>query len=155
MNINHIHPMLVHFPIVLLVICGCISSTLLVTKVNFTERRPLPLVNAIALFTGLACALLAAQFGDIALDAAVEKGFPPAPLEEHEELASLTIAAFSVLSAALLVAFWKRIPVQGGRAIIFVGVLYIAIGLLLATAYRGGELVYHYGVHVEGIVPGK
>jgi len=154
-DINHIHPMLVHFPIVLLMVGLILSTWLLINKQDLAERKPLQIANLIALLSGLAMAFVAAEFGDIALDAAIGKGFAMTPLEAHEEMASITIILFSILTAALLGAVLKKIKITGAKALAFVLVFYIGIGLLLITAYRGGNLVYKLGVNVELVTPAK
>jgi uncharacterized membrane protein len=102
---------------------------------------------------GVVSALVAAGFGDIALDAAVDKGFSKPPLEEHEELAGITIAIFGVLAVIILGALWKKIQLTGAKAIVFLIVTLAGVGMLLSTAYHGGELVYIKGVNVEVVKP--
>ena len=113
------------------------------------------IVNAIVLAVGLVTALIAAVFGDIALDAAIDKGFAKAPLERHEELATLTIVFFYVLTLLLVGAIWRKVKVQGIKATIFILAFYVGVGALLVTAYHGGNLVYKVGVNVEVIKPNK
>jgi len=154
-DITHVHPMLVHFPIVLLIVGLILSTVLLINQQDFAERKPLQIANLVALLSGLAMAFVAAEFGDIALDAALAKGFATEPLDAHEELATVTMILFSVLAVALLGAFWKNIKITGAKALVFVLVFYISIGVLLVTAYRGGNLVYKLGVNVELVTPTK
>ena len=155
LDITHIHPMLVHFPIVLLMVSLILSTYLFFNQQNIAERHSVQIANAMALITGLVMAFVAAEFGDIALDAAVEKGFAVAPLEAHEELATATMILFSLLAAALIGALWKNIKLTGLKALVFVLVFYISTGVLLMTAYRGGNLVYQLGVNVEPVTPVK
>ena len=154
-DITHVHPMLVHFPIVLLIVGLILSTWLLINKQDFAERKPLQMAHLIALLSGLAMAFVAAEFGDIALDAAVAKGFATEPLDAHEELATVTMILFSVLAVALLGAILKNIKITGAKALVFVLVFYIGVGVLLVTAYRGGNLVYKLGVNVELVTPTK
>jgi uncharacterized membrane protein len=100
-------------------------------------------------------AYLAAFFGDVALDAAIGKGFSSAPLERHEEMAMATLTVFSLLAGVLLAAIWRKIPLERRRAWYFVTAAAVGIGLLLVTAYFGGELVYRIGVNVDSVIPVK
>ena len=154
-DLAHIHPMLVHFPIVYFITATVIFLFLTVKANNLSAREPLPLTGCAALAIGLFMAYLAAFFGDIALDIAVAKGFAAAPIERHELLASITLTVFSMLAIVLLVAVWKKIPLAGSRAWYFLGASAVGIALLLVTAYFGGELVYHIGVNVDSVIPIK
>ncbi len=153
MEITQVHPMMVHFPIVLLLLALGLYSYLLVTKKDLAARSYLSYTAAAMLVGGVASAIVAAGFGDVALDAAIDKGFPEANLEEHEELAGTTIAIFSVLAVVMLGAMWKKVNVSGIKAVVFVLAIVAGTGMLLNTAYHGGELVYKDGVNVQAVTP--
>jgi len=89
------------------------------------------------------------------LRVAVAKGFDKAPIERHELMAMITLTIFSLLSAVLLAAIWKKIPLTGRRAWVFFALSAVGIVLLIVTAYFGGELVYHIGVNVDSVIPVK
>ena len=152
--IEHIHPMLVHFPIVLFTLALCIDTGLVfMLRGDLSARRCLPLTGLAALGIGLLFAVLAAVFGDMALDIAVDKGFGRDPLEEHEGLAGATITLFGLLALVQIIAAWRSIPLDGNRGKAFVGVMAIGFLLLVSTAYHGGELVYGLGVNVAHVTP--
>lgn len=153
MSITHIHPMLVHFPIVLFIIAVVIDVYILRCKGDLGERNHLTMTGFYALFLGLIFSILAAVFGDIALDAALDRGFSMAPLEEHETLASLTIAIFAFLAAVQSYFLWRRRVLKDGLQWLFVGVGLLGLGVLLSTVYHGGYLVYELGVNVSGVKP--
>ena len=152
-SVELIHPMLVHFPIVLLITAVVMDVGLLSLDKDLAARQPLPLVASTALLLGTLSAGVAAVFGDIALDKAVAAGFPTGPLETHETWALITIAVFSVSGLLRLLAVWRGYPLRGviGWTAAFWGVLGVA--LLITTAYYGGELVYHFGVNVAPVSP--
>ena len=102
---------------------------------------------------GVVSALVAAGFGDVALDAAIDKGFPKKALEEHEDLAGTTIVIFGVLAVVLLGAMWKKLQITGVKGVIFLLATVAGTFMLLNTAYHGGELVYKEGVNVEAVKP--
>ena len=152
--IEHIHPMLVHFPIVLFTLTLLIDSGLVfIRQGDLAARRCLTLAGLATLGIGLLFAILAAVFGDMALDIAVDKGFDRDPLEEHEGLAGATITLFGLLALVQIIAVWRSIPLSGNRGKAFVAVMAIGFGLLVSTAYHGGELVYGLGVNVANVKP--
>lgn len=152
-DITHIHPMLVHFPIVLLPLGVLLYAVAAWRGEDLGTRRGLSLLAFLCLVAGTFTAMLAAAFGDIALDAAVDKGFDEDPLEGHEELAGPTIVVFGVLVLVQALALWRSIVVKNGRAWLLVVVGIAGVGLLLATAYHGGQLVYDLGVNVAPVKP--
>jgi len=148
-----IHPMLVHFPIVLLITAVAMDIFLLLTNKDLANRNCLPLMALSALLLGTLSAGIAAFFGDIALDKAISLGFPSGPLETHETLAFITIAVFSLYCLLRLLALWRRYPLRGFSGWISALPGMVGLVLLIATAYYGGELVYHLGVNVAPVVP--
>jgi uncharacterized membrane protein len=152
-SIALIHPMLVHFPIVLFIAALAMDIILLLTKKDLADRQCLPLTALSALLLGILSAGAAAIFGDIALDKAVSLGFPTGPLETHETLALITIAVFSIHGLLRVLAVWRRYPLRGISAWIATLPGMVGVVLLIATAYYGGELVYHLGVNVAAVSP--
>lgn len=154
-DLTHIHPMLVHFPIVFFITATVIFLVIAIRSGNIAARECLSLTGAAILVAGLLIGYLAAFFGDIALDAAVAKGFAVPPLEHHEEMAATTLTFFSVLAVVQLFAIWKKIPVDHKRAWYFAAAAVVGVALLIFTAYLGGHLVYDIGVNVNSVVPVK
>lgn len=152
-NIAHIHPMIVHFPIVLFLLAVGLQFLVLVRGENLAANRCLSNVALSALLLGALAAVVAAIFGDMALDKAVQLGFPKTPLEIHEELGLSTMWYFLALSAVHLFARWRQWPLAGGKGWILFVIGLGGIVLLLITAYHGGELVYRYGVNVQPVKP--
>ena len=152
-SIALIHPMLVHFPIVLLITACSLDIIMLLIKKDLANRQCLPLVALSALLLGTLSAGIAAIFGDIALDKAISLGFPRGPLEIHETLALITIAVFSFNCLLRLLALWRRIPLRGRIGWISALPGMVGVVLLIFTAYYGGELVYHFGVNVTAALP--
>jgi uncharacterized membrane protein len=153
MEITHIHPMVVHFPIVLFLLSLALYAFMLVTGRDMAARNCLTYVAATMLVLGVVSAAVAAFFGDIALDAAVDKGFSKAHLEEHEDLAGTTIAIFSLVALVLLGAMWKKIQISGAKGLVFLIAVLAGTSMLVITAYHGGELVYKDGVNVDAVKP--
>ena len=70
-SIALIHPMLVHFPIVLLISAWVMDIIVLSIKKDLSSRQCLPMIALSALLLGTGSAGIAAIFGDIALDHAI------------------------------------------------------------------------------------
>lgn len=139
-----LHPLIVHFPLGLLVSAAAIDVASLAT-------RPLSAVRHVAtgLYVAGAVSLVAAYFsGRADADALRVPGMAHAIIDAHWTWALRTTLYFGVLSlvrAALAVSGYVAprrvwIPVVAG------GVLGLA--LLFQTAERGGRLVYEHGVGV-------
>jgi len=152
-SIALIHPMLVHFPIVLLITAVAMDIIVLLIKKDLANRECLPLIALSALLLGTVSAGIAAIFGDIALEQAISLGFPSGPLETHEMFALITLVVFIVHSLLRLFAVWRRYPLRGFSGWISALPGMVGLVLLIATAYFGGELVYHFGVNVASVTP--
>ena len=149
--ITEIHPMLVHFPIVLWICAEVMAVIILLRGGDLSARQHWPLTAFYALLGGTLFACLAAFCGDIALDHAVAAGFPTHPLEIHETFALTTLSIFGLHAILRLLAIWRRYALAGLRGWMAELPGLIGIVLLIFTAYYGGELVYHLGVNVAGI----
>ncbi|MBI4179019.1 DUF2231 domain-containing protein [bacterium] len=130
-----IHPAAVHFPIALL-LTGWLACAV--------SRRAEWLPNAASwlLWLGTAAAWAALGLGLLAEETAPH--VPPAwrTINLHETLAWWTAGVFTVLS------LW-RWRLGRRREGIFLVLWLAAGGLLIATAYEGGELVFTHGMGVE------
>jgi len=152
-DVVHIHPMLVHFPIVLFLVAIAAQVLTLVGGGDLSERACLPSIGLGALGLGALGAVAAAVFGDIALDHAVELGFPRGPLETHQDLGLTTTWLFVALAVLQGLAWWRRIPLKAPRGWTFALVGVLGCAILLLTAYHGGNLVYRIGVNVDAVKP--
>ena len=150
--ITEIHPMLVHFPIVLWLSAETIAVVVLMRGGDLSARQQWSANAFYSLLAGTAFAALAAFFGDIALDHAVAAGFAAGPLEIHETVAVITLSIFTVHTLLRMLAIWRRYPLAGVRGWLAELPGLVGISGLLVTAYLGGELVYHMGVNVAAVV---
>jgi uncharacterized membrane protein len=148
-----IHPMIVHFPIVLLLSVPVIDAYALARGGDLAARRCVPNIALVALLLGVLAGVVAIIFGEIAADHATALGIANAPIERHEGFATTTIALFAVLAALRLFARWKKIPLASGRGWALIAVTLVGAGLVLTTAYFGGHLVYDLGVNVATAKP--
>jgi uncharacterized membrane protein len=147
-SINEIHPMLVHFPIVLWIGAEVIATSILLRKGDPAAREHWPITAFYCLLAGTVLGGLAALFGDTAMENAAAAGFSVAPMEAHETLAVITLSLFALHTLGRLAAIWRRFPLNGLRGWLAEIPGFVGIVLMIATAYLGGGLVYHLGVNV-------
>jgi uncharacterized membrane protein len=141
-DISHIHPMLVHFPIALL-IAGFFSDVLgLFVKKEFFTRAGFYL-----LILGTLGAIAAVITGHMAGDG-IEAGSLKQAVEVHEDAGTLTLWLALITSAFRIVLVWLEKYKGALKAVALV--LFLATVLSVArTGYYGGELVYKHAAGVE------
>ncbi len=155
-----LHPAIVHFPIVLLLL-GSLAAVL----AALTPRWHLPWLSAVILAAGAMGAALATRTGNQQAEMAGEiSERAEALLDEHEEWAERTRnLAFAAAILALTAASLARFP-KTGRALRAATALAVAAaGFSVAeTGHYGGQLVYKHGVGINpaagekaDISPGK
>ncbi len=147
-----IHPLIVHFPIALLLIAPLF---IVIGAVRKPERSfPFLLVALILMALGTVSAFLAVWSGEAAGAIAESAPRVKAVLERHAELAENTEVAFSALTfvfAAILFVprLLKREPVRTmsmALPLIFL-ILYATGAISLANAaHEGGRLVHELGM---------
>jgi uncharacterized membrane protein len=149
--VQHIHPMLVHFPIVLIFLLAAFDVLASVLGYSVTGRTvsgniSTGLVVATALF-----AMATFYFGGLALDVAESGGFHSDVAETHESLGEM-VAIVTGIYALIRAAIWfKDYRISGATSFLF-PLAAIAISILVAsTAFFGGQLVYELGVNVAKI----
>ena len=154
-----IHPLIVHFPIALLLI----APLFIVIGVMQRPERSFPflLVALILMALGMVSTFVAASSGEAAVEPAENIPQAKVVLEQHEELAEITEIAFSALTlifASILFVprLLKRQPTRAiSMALPLVFLMFYATGavLLANTAHQGGRLVHELGVKAQ-VQPG-
>lgn len=148
LTIAHIHPMLVHFPIVFFLSLAILDTVATLRGVPVTGRGGIGNVSTgLALLAGL-FAIVTYIFGDMALEFAEASGFHNDVAEIHETLGEATATAFALWAIVRVVAWWRNAKLRGGSAILLSLVELAGAGVVMATAYFGGQLVYDLGVNV-------
>ena len=150
-----VHPLVVHFPIALLLIAPLF---VLIGVVRKPERSfPFLLAALILMVLGTGGTFLAISSGEAAGELAENiPGIKPV-LEQHRDLAETTEIAFLALTfifAAILFAprLLKREPTRAiSTALPLVFLLFYATGVvsLANTAHQGGRLVHELGVKAQ------
>ncbi|WP_135554850.1 DUF2231 domain-containing protein [Paenibacillus cymbidii] len=138
--INHVHPIIVHFPIAIIVIALFYDLVLAWRNRVLSPKQGLWLWLVAVLGAWLAVATGPED------DARGNTSY----LELHSNLANLTAWGVSLLAA------WRLwLILRGNRPlakIMLIGYLFLSIiscGLVLGTGYYGGKMVYTDGVGVQ------
>lgn len=146
--IQHIHPMVVHFPIVFIFALAIFDLVATLRGASVTGRT-----TAGNISTGLAVlaavfAVAAYIFGGMALTYAESGGFSSDVAEIHEGLGEMVAVALSVWAAIRAGLWWRNTQVRGAASFAFPIAAVAGAGLVVATAYYGGMLVFELGVNV-------
>ena len=147
------HPLLIHFPIVLLLLTPLLVA--ISAALSPPRSRPYLLMALIILLLGTGSLFLAASSGEEAAELADRADGVNAVLSAHEALASTTKSIFSVCSLGLLGLFaWPRLSRRPPTRVsttaapfVFLAVYSVGILYLVNTAHAGGRLVHEFGVH--------
>lgn len=148
-----LHPLVIHFPIVLLLLSPLF--VLISALLSPVKGRPYMTVALIILLMGTLSLFVAASSGQAAATLADRGGPVDAVLENHEKLASEAEVIFLGLSAVLLgmVALPRVLRCQETRLtstllpLAFLVLYSAGILVVVNTAHVGGRLVHEFGVH--------
>ncbi len=146
-----LHPLLIHFPIALLIV----APVLVLLGTFFKGRGQAFLMSALVLMIlGSVAAWFAVSTGEAASEFAERSGTAQAVLEQHEELAETTRAVFTVLTgifAVIVVAPLLLKKELGKKVLVPLNLAFLlfygaGVILLVNTAHQGGRLVHEFGV---------
>jgi len=150
---DSLHPLIVHFPIALLLLCPVFIVISAAAKPP--KGRPYLMAALVVLLLGTISIFVAASTGAAASELAERGAAMNAVLESHEALASETKVIFLGLSAILMGVF--AIPRALRRdetrlfstllPIAFLALYSVGVLFLVNTAHNGGRLVHEFGVH--------
>ncbi len=138
----NLHPLLVHFPIVLLLLALLAQSMVLFFKDNKTFKW----ISFFFMATGCLSAYIAMQNGTHISGDADEKAF--AIFETHYLLANITLWSSLVISIIRL-AVIKWYP-RRWMEFVLLGLFTVTAITVSITAHHGAQLVYIYGVGPQG-----
>jgi uncharacterized membrane protein len=147
LSLQHIHPILVHFPIVFMITLAVVDLVAAARGKIITGRGAVGNLSVgLALAAG-AFAVAAYFFGDMALEIAESGGFHSDIAETHEALGETVAVAFAIWGLIRLGLWWRDLRFGGGAfAVALVEI--VGAALVVVTAYYGGQLVYDLGVNV-------
>jgi uncharacterized membrane protein len=146
--VQHIHPILVHFPIVFMITLAAFDLIATFRGALITGKTASGNASAgLAVLAGLA-AIAAFYFGGLALDFAEAGGFHSDIAEIHEGLGEFTAIAFAIWAAVRGLLWYRDIRFSGPLAISVPAIEIAGAAMVIATAYFGGQLVFDLGVNV-------
>jgi len=149
-----LHPLIVHFPIALLLVAPLFVAIGGLLEVRAPGRGRAYLVAALVLLAlGTAATFVAVETGEAAGKLTDRTEALSAVLERHESLAETTRLVFSaltaILAAILLVprAFRRELPPAATAGLLGAFIVSYSAGavLLANTAHNGGRLVHELG----------
>lgn len=145
-----LHPIVVHFPIVLGALLPLLAILLwwAIQKWQWTPRV-WSLVSAVALVYSLS-AVTAVQLGE-ADEEKVEKVISEKVIEEHEEAGELIPWIAETLFLVSLGGFTVKYSKQAQMALIVLSL--VAVAPLINAGHTGGALVYEHGASVAHLPP--
>ncbi|MDF1610840.1 DUF2231 domain-containing protein [Stygiobacter electus] len=144
-NLAGLHPMIVHFPIVLFV------SYFLVEVSNlFFKQSIVDAVNFIILLAGVLFSVVAVLTGNQAYNAALHiLQSKPAEivkvLELHETMATISLWLFTAILFLRYYLFSKNKLTQKWKILISI-IAFFGVIFIYQTAFLGGKLVFDFGV---------
>ena len=143
MDLSHLHPMIVHFPIALLIV-GFFSDIVgLVTKREFFTQAGFYLFILGAL--GVIAAFIS---GGQAGSGIVEEGALKNALDMHAGAATLTIWFVSI-AVVFRIALFLLKKFSGVLKMVSLVLGLLAVMAIARTGYYGGELVYKHAAGVQ------
>jgi len=145
-----LHPLIVHFPIALLLV----APLFVVLGMTLRRNRPFLWAALLLMAIGTAATFIAVSTGEAAGRLADRTPEIKAVLEHHEELAETTRVVFTVLTvifAAIVVvpAAVRRLQTRTATVVLSLAFLVCygaGVLLLVNTAHNGGRLVHELGV---------
>lgn len=144
---NPLHPAVVHFPIVLILIGAMVA-----VAAAFAPRWRLPLITAILLGLGALGAIVAAQTGEEEGELAnLNSEASETILDQHEDWAETTrtLAIVAALLAAVSVSLFRFPRTARILSAATALVALAASGAVALTGHYGGQLVYRHGVGIN------
>ncbi len=137
------HPIFVHFTIALLAI-SVLLFVLAIAARSQTWSQDVMMTAHWNLWLGAAFTVITIGAGLYAYNTVAHDDPSHAAMTDHRNWAFATAALFWSLA---LFSGWKK-KLRREPSMIFVAALVLSSGILLTTAWKGGELVYRYGLGV-------
>jgi len=140
----NIHPMIIHFPIVLWLIAVLFDFVSLFRSEEWIGNTTLALYGL-----GALSALATFFSGKQAIDMVSVPFQGELTASSHSDWGHFTLYFFVIYAAVRLILFWKQLDKKKTVAIALFVLGTIGMGLVAKTADLGGKLVYKYGVGTE------
>jgi uncharacterized membrane protein len=141
------HPIFVHFTVALLTTAGVLTVFAVLLPATAELRRQLETVARWNLWIGFGFAIATVFAGWVAYSTVVHDDVSHLAMRGHRNMAMTTISIYLAVFFWSVTRHWQRQPAN----IAFAALLLVATGCLAVTGFRGGELVYRYGVGVMAL----
>ncbi len=137
----NIHPLIIHFPIVLLLFYPILEAL----RLRFNDSLVLEKGAFWFLSIGVLSLIFSFLSGEQAIESVQLTGGAVPVATEHEFWARNTLIFYSIWFTVHLFGIWKHISLlNNARTAVIMGL--VGVGLLVMTSELGGRLVYEYGV---------
>jgi len=140
------HPLLVHFTIALLFV-SFFAFLVSLSGSNYTVRYQARILGRWNLWIGAALTILTVGAGIYAYFTVAHDGPSHIVMDMHRNLALGTLALYIILAIWSLMHFRNDRDESKG----FVFTMFLAVVLMVVTAWYGGELVYRHGLGVKSL----
>lgn len=140
----NIHPMIIHFPIVLWIIAVLADLVCLFFQKNWLRNMAITLyiMGAIGALGAYLSGTQAIDLVSVPMQGEVTAG-------NHSDWGSYTFYFFTAYAAIRLFFFWKQWDQKKWLAVALIIIGMIGIGMVAQTADLGAKLVYKYGVGTQ------
>jgi len=143
----NIHPMIIHFPIVLVMLAAAADLVHLVRP----SLRTLSGTSTWLYSLGALAACAAFLSGRLASSTVFIPGMAHSLIENHEQWALAGTIGLALVAVLRIAARWTRMADGRGARILLVALGVTVAFVIQQTAERGARLVYEQGV---GVIPG-
>ncbi len=143
----NIHPLIIHFPIVLIILAVILQFiALVIWKLPYLRK-----ITMAVFILGIMTLIFAYLSGRQAADSVLLPTIAINIVSKHADFAQWTLIYFVILTVLHLGVRLLKINDNKSISIVFFLMSFFGLLLVVKTADLGGQLVYKYGVGVQGI----
>jgi uncharacterized membrane protein len=137
-----LHPIIIHFPIALLIAGLGVDIAGWILKSDWLKRSA-----TLLLILGSTGAAAAVWSGNVQEEMILKTPAIERTLETHSDSGELTMSLFLAIAATRAALLWMR-RLTPRVHLLFIAAWVVCAGLLVRTAYYGGEMVFDLGAGV-------